>query len=148
MKDRIAYMLDKNSENLFLGVVWIQGEQDSQDAHGHMEGFDMMTEDFFSFFSNKYPGRVYKGNWDRDVWYNVETVSHWYSQGQRSLIWENYFRWNPRTYVEIPRDTDSNEVNGTGLTAAVRACHFGNNAYIKVVAPVTAGQMIRNWNRK
>ncbi|MDO4276584.1 MAG: hypothetical protein Q4D16_23225 [Eubacteriales bacterium] len=147
MKDRIAYMLDENSENCFLGVVWIQGEQDWQDARGHMAGFDAMTADFLEYFRGRYPGRVYKGDWNRDVWYNVETVSHWYSQGECPLIWEHYLQWNPRTYVEIPRDTDSNEVNGTGLTASIRGCHFGNNAYVKVVGPRVARQMITNRSR-
>lgn len=141
MKDRIAYALSMNEENRFLGVVWIQGEHDSGNAAGQIEGFDRMTEDFFRYFREAFPKRVYKGEWNRDIWYNVETVSHWYTQGQCPQIWEHYRKWNPKTYVEIPRDTDSNEVNGTGLTASVRGCHFGNDAYQKVVAPRTAEKM-------
>ena len=43
--------------------------------------------------------------------------------------------------MEIPRDTDSNEVNGTGITARVRAQHFGNDAFERVVAPRAAQVM-------
>lgn len=138
MKDRISYALRMNEKNKFLGVVWIQGEQDFEDAAGQIREFDRMTEDFFHYFENTFPGHVYKGDWNRGIWYNVETVSHWYTQGECKKIWEHYLEWNPETYVEIPRNTDSNAVNGTGLTASVRACHFGNNAYRKVVAPRTA----------
>lgn len=141
MKDRISYALDLNEENQFLGVVWIQGEHDNGNAAGQIEGFENMTEDFFRFFQARYPGRVYRGGWDRNIWYNVETVAIWYSTGQCQQIWDHYREWNPATYVEIPRDTDSNEVNGTGLTASIRAHHFGNDAYLRVVAPRTAAKM-------
>lgn len=148
MKERIAYALKLNAENLFLGVVWIQGEHDNQNAAGHGEQFDYMTEDFFQYFQREFPGRVYKGEWNRDIWYNVETVSYWYTQGECAQIWKHYRHWNPKTYVEIPENTDSNAVNGTGRTAAIRESHFGNNAFVKVIAPLTAKKMeerILNW---
>ena len=141
MKERIAYALDLNSENRFLGVVWCQGEHDSGDAAGQKAGFEAMTADFFAYFARHYPGRVYKGDWNRDIWYNYETVSYWYDQGECAQIWENYRRWNPETYVEIPRDTDSNEINGTGITARIRGAHFGNDAFVNVVAPRVAAVM-------
>lgn len=141
MKERVAYAFDLNSENRFLGVVWCQGEHDSGDAAGQKAGFEAMTADFFAYFARHYPGRVYKGDWNRDIWYNYETVSYWYDQGECAQIWENYRRWNPETYVEIPRDTDSNEINGTGITARIRGAHFGNDAFVNVVAPRVAAVM-------
>jgi len=143
MKDRIAYALDLNPENRFLGVVWCQGEHDNGDAAGQKAGFEAMTADFLAYFERHYPGRVYKGGWNRDVWYNYETVSYWYEQGACAQIWENYRCWNPDSYVEIPRDTDSNEMNGTGITARIRGAHFGNDAFLKVVAPRVADVMAR-----
>lgn len=148
MKDRISYALDMNEANRFLGVVWIQGEHDNENGAGQIAGFEKMTEDFFAYFKENYPKRVYQGDWNRNIWYNVETVSHWYSVGDCPMIWEHYREWNPDTYVEIPRTTDSNEVNGTGLTASIRGAHFGNNAYIKVIAPRVADRMRENWQRK
>lgn len=147
MKERIAYALDLNPENRFLGVVWCQGEHDSGDAAGQKAGFEAMTADFFAHFAQRYPGRVYKGDWDRGIWYNYETVSYWYTQGECAQIWENYRRWNPDTYVEIPRETDSNEVNGTGITARIRGAHFGNNAFLKVVAPRVADVMAKRLDK-
>lgn len=142
MKDRIKYLLDQNEENRFLGVVWIQGEHDSGNAEGQKVGFANMTEDFFQKMQAEYPGRVYRGDWNKDIWFNVETVSYWYTQGECPQIWENYRTWNARTYVEIPRTVDSNEVNGTGITASIRGAHFGNDAFVKEVAPRTAKKMI------
>lgn len=141
MRDRIAWALEQNTENRFLGVVWCQGEHDSADAAGQIAGFDAMTEDFFAYFAARYPGRVWRGGWDRGIWYNFETVGYWYSQGQCPEIWAHYKAWSPETYVAIPRDTDSNEVNGTGITARIRAAHFGNGAFEKVIAPRVAAKM-------
>jgi len=141
MKDRIRYALDLNPENRFLGVVWLQGEFDYENGKEQMPRFDAMAEDFLKAFAAEYPGRVYRGDWNRDIWYNVETVAYWYGMGDCPMIWEHYAAWNPKTYVRIPRDTDSNEINGTGLTASIRAQHFGNNAFLKVIAPAIAAKM-------
>ena len=138
MKDRVAYALDLNPENRFLGVVWCQGEHDSANAAGQKAGFEAMTQDFFAGFEKSHPSRVYRGNWDRKIWYCYETVSYWYTQGECAEIWENYRAWSPETYVPIPRDTPSNEVNGTGITARIRGAHFGDDSFSRVVAPAVA----------
>lgn len=143
MCDRIRYALDLHPENRFLGMVWCQGEWDWQDAAGHWEGFRAMTDDFFRRMDRTHPGRVYRGGWDRSVWYDMETVAYWYSQGQCPQIWANYRQWSPETYVPIPRSTDSNLVGGTGLTAKLRQAHFGNDSFHRVIAPAVAEVMAR-----
>ena len=57
------------------------------------------------------------------------------------MIWEHYRTWNPGTYVEIPRNTDTNAVNGTGSTTATLDAHFGNDTFYKVIAPAVAKNM-------
>ena len=136
MRDRLKYVLDMNNENIFLGVVWIQGENDKDNPNGHFTEFTNMTNDFFDYFnSNGYSSRTKKGVFDKDIWFNVETVAYWYGVGQCQTIWDNYREWNENTYVEIPRDTDSNATNGTGSTSSTKPSHFGNDAFTKVVAP-------------
>ena len=102
-----------------------------------------VTEAFFRFFGGRYPGRMYKGDWNRSIWYNHETVAYWCGLEGCRAIWENHRRWSPETYVAIPRDTDANEVNGTGITARVRAHHFGNDTFERVVAPRVARAMAK-----
>ncbi|MCR1953199.1 hypothetical protein NSA50_19625 [Clostridium sp. DSM 100503] len=144
-RDRLKYLLDLNQDNIFGGVIWIQGENDKTNASTHKAAFERMTNTFFEYFNNNgYENRVKKGVWDKDIWYNVETVSYWYLQGQCKEIWENYKNWNPNTYVDIPRDTETNAVNGTGVTSSTRQSHFGNNAYQKVVAPRIVEKMLVN----
>ena len=143
LRDRIKYVLELNENNLFVGIIWCQGENDKNDAAGHYTGFQAMTAKLFEELNNANLGsRTPKGTWDKDIWYNMETVSHWYSVGQCQQIWNNYKTWNEKTYVEIPRETESNAVNGTGQTASNRPDHYGNNAYQKVVAPRVLQKMI------
>ena len=143
LRDRIKYMLDLNPHNIFAGVVWIQGESDRTNSAGHLTGFQQMTQALFDYMNNNgYASRVPKGIWDKDIWYNVETVYSWYGRNQIDTIWANYKNWNEKTYVEIPRNTESNSYNGTGLTATNKYDHFGNNAYLKVVAPRVLQKMI------
>ena len=51
--------------------------------------------------------------------------------------------WKPETYVPIPRSTDSNEAQGTGITAKQRSAHFGNDSFDRVIAPAVAEVMPR-----
>ena len=148
LKDRLRFVLDQNPENKFLGVVWLQGEFDFEDGEGNIRGFTEMTRDFLATFSQEYPGRVYRGDWNRDIWYNVETTAYWYTQGDCPKIWAHYKTWNPKTYVEIPRDTDTNAVNGTGVTTAIRPAHFGNDAFYRVIAPAVAAKMESRFHKK
>lgn len=148
LKDRLRFMLDRNPENQFLGMVWLQGEFDFEDGEGNIRGFGEMSRDFLETFAREYPGRVYRGDWNRDIWYNVETTYYWYTQGDCPKIWANYKAWNPATYVEIPRDTDTNAVNGTGVTTAIRPAHFGNDAFYHVVAPAVKAKMEPRFQEK
>ena len=136
LKDRIIHALQLHPENKFAGIIWCQGENDGSNPEGHFPAFQEMTEALFASLNDAgYQNRVPKGIWDKDIWYNMETVSYWYTFSGCVKIWNNYKIWNPKTYIEIPRNTDSNEINGTGQTAAIRGAHFGNNSYATVIAP-------------
>ena len=143
LKDRIIYALSLNQANVFAGIIWCQGENDGVDADRHYQEFQAMTEALFKELNQAGLGaRVPKGKWDRDIWYNMETVAYWYEQEQCQQIWDNYKEWNRNTYIEIPRDTESNLINGTGQTARQLGAHYGNNAYQKVIAPRVLQKMI------
>ena len=143
LRDRIIHVLNLNPENLFAGIIWCQGENDKTNAAGHYSGFQTMTEALFTALNDAgLGGRTPKGTWDKDIWYNMETVAYWYSQNQCQQIWDNYRQWNENTYVEIPRDTESNQINGTGQTTSNYPSHYGNNAYQKVIAPRVLQKMI------
>ena len=143
LRDRIKHVLNLNENNLFAGIIWCQGENDKANAAGHKEGFEAMTAKLFEELNAANLGsRTPKGTWDKDIWYNMETVYSWYNRDQCQQIWDNYKAWNINTYVEIPRSAESNAINGTGQTASNRPDHYGNNAYQKVVAPRVLQKMI------
>lgn len=145
LRDRIKYALDLNTDNLFGGILWCQGEHDNLNAKDQIAGFGEMTDHLFREMNEMgYGTRVPKGVWDKELWYNMETVSYWYTQGECSLIWENYRKWNPHTYIEVPRTTPSNAVNGTGATAMIREAHFGNNSYSEIIAPLVLEKFLSN----
>ena len=145
LRDRIIHALELDPGNLFAGIIWCQGENDANNGTAHYTAFQEMTTQLFNELNDHNGGalksRVPKGEWDKDIWYNMETVYSWYSRGCQE-IWDNYKLWNEKTYVEIPRDTDSNAVNGTQATANNKPDHFGNNAYQKVCAPRVLQKMI------
>lgn len=147
LRDRIIHALKLNDENLFAGIVWCQGENDKTNASGHQSGFEAMTAKLFeelnAYESGTLKARVPKKVWDRDIWYNMETVSYWYTQNQCQQIWNNYKAWNEKTYVEIPRSTESNtRETGTGQTTQTYESHYGQNAYQRVIAPRVLQKMI------
>lgn len=137
MRDRLEKLLKEDSTAEVIGVVWIQGENDSSDANSQKIGFENMTKTFFDYFNAKgYGNRVISGSFDRNMWFNIETTYYWYGVGQCQTIWDNYNKWNPLTYVRVPRNTDTNLVNGTGATTSTRQAHFGNDTYRTVIAPL------------
>lgn len=144
LKARIAYALELNQDNKFLGMIWIQGEQDKDDVDTHSIAFEEMTQDFFTYFNSQYKDKTQVGEWNKNLWYNIETVGYWYSFEGCEAIWNRYKKWHPQTYVTILRDTDSNEIGGTGKTASIRGAHYGNNAYAEVIAPQIVKKMVEN----
>lgn len=143
LRDRIIYALNLHPENKFGGIIWCQGENDASNPEAHFPAFQEMTELLFTSLNEAGLGnRVPKGIWDKDIWYNMETVSYWYTLDGCIKIWNNYKAWNPKTYIEIPRNTDSNEINGTGQTASIRGAHFGNNSYANIIAPRVLNKLL------
>ena len=136
LRDRILHALSLHEENRFCGIIWCQGENDLENSSAHYQSFTEMTSSLFQELNEKgVPNQLAKGVWDKDIWFNLETVSYWYQMGECQKIWDNYRNWNPSTYIEIPRETPSNELNGTRETASILAAHYGGDAFYHVIAP-------------
>lgn len=158
MVDRLKFVLDMNPKNKFIGVVWIQGEQDSTNdnaMNANLTQFPQMVDDFCKQMNQNYASRATLGAFSKDNWFNVETTCYWFDSqwgyGAASVerckkIWGAYEAWNPSTYVKISRDINlTNKArhgpNGGTWNPGVRQVssalpsHFGNGAYEKEVAP-------------
>lgn len=144
LRDRIKYALSLNENNRFGGIVWCQGENDKGNVGDHKTKFEEMTNQLFTELNDAgYGSRTPKGTFDKDIWYNMETVGYWYTFNTCISLWENYRTWNPKTYIEISGGAESNIINGTGATSQTKPSHFGNDAFSKVVAPAVAKALIR-----
>lgn len=152
LKHKIKVAMNLNSDNKFLGMVWLQGEADNNNADGHKSGFEAMMTDLFTFLETNFSGKSVLGKFDKDCVYIPETIYHWYSQGACRTIWDNYKAWNNAGYVAIDTNSfDSNETNGVspvntrnGSVSSTPATHYGNNAFARKVAPAIFNKMIDN----
>lgn len=145
--DRVKYALDLNPNNKFLGVVWCQGEADSQTCDDHYDAFNGMTDSFFrQLNSDGYGSRCPKGVADKDLWYSFSSAKYWVDWRDEKFagsLFGGYKQWNPNTFIHIPNSADDNRVGGTGVTGDGKF-HFGNDAYTKVIAPLVAQAMDDN----
>lgn len=149
MVDRVKSILSDNPNNKFLGVVWCQGENDAIKSEAHYAAFNTMTKDFFvQINAAGYGSRCPKGVADKDMWYNYSSTkfwSDWYlPNSNSSSVFGGYKVWNPNTFIHVPFNTDTNEINGNGISSSTRSSHFGNDAFRKVIAPMVAECMDNN----
>lgn len=143
LRDRIKYTLSLNENNRFGGIVWCQGVTDFGNRANHKTKFEEMTNQLFTELNDAgYGSRTPKGTFDRDIWYNMETSPYWYIYNNCRLLWDDYRKWNPNTYIEI-KGADSNQINGTGQTSNKKPSNFGNDSFSKVIAPAVAKALIK-----
>lgn len=158
--NRVKYLLDMNSENKFLGIVWCQGENDAIPAwcQKHYARFDALTVAFFKDINDAgYGERCPRGTAGKHIWYNFTTTLYYLSFHTRSWadgnsegecgqgLFGGYKLWNPDTFIRPPSTAEyTNETNGDGRTYVPKASHYGNGAYHKVVAPMIVECMDRN----
>lgn len=159
--DRLKYALGLNPENKFLGVMWIQGEDDEGPSwvQKHPVEFGKLTNAFFEDMNGAGFGeRCPRGTAGKHIWYNVTTTRYWlrfhlnaivdwkvWGYGSGQGVFGGYKLWNPDTFVRPPSPAElTNETNGTGLTAEVKASHYGNGAFSKVVCPMLVECMDEN----
>ena len=159
--NRVKYALSLNPENKFLGVMWIQGEDDENPTwvRKHHVEFNKLATAFINDLNNAGFGtRCPRGQAGKHLWYNVATTDYWlrfhldayvdwktWGHGTGQGLFGYYKLWNPDTFVRPPSTAEyTNETNGTGRTANVLPSHYGNGAYAKVVCPMLAECMDQN----
>ncbi len=161
MLDRTKFMLNANSDNKFIGVVWCQGEHDlGITPANHYAKFTEMTDAFFSTLNAEGLGnRCPRGTAGKDMWYNYSTTPYFYhtpaqpsGQGNKpsnsirgTSVFGGYKVWNPNTFIHVPENfNNTNMMNGTGKTSSARTSHFGNDAFRKVIAPLVMNCILEN----
>ncbi len=145
MRDRCKFVLDNYPDSIFLGVLWMQGESDGGSANAQQPLWEAMVNDFFEVMNEGgYGKHTRKGVFDKDIWYNVETTPWYYTSNSVLKVWDNYLKWNPKTYIKVERTADGNEVNGDGRVNSNRSTHYGNDSYMRFVAPAVINKFKEN----
>lgn len=150
LRDRVKYALDLDKDNKFLGVVWCLGEQDNDNNLETLKkGFQTLVEQLATDWQN-YKDRTLNRKVDKSIWYVYETAPFW--RANCNLIWKWYREYlgDSNYAVVAPRDYYTNATNGApsgaqnGSTSNNTNSHYGNDAYINVVAPNVVDLLVRN----
>ena len=174
LKDRIKFLLDKNStdENyyyVFGGVVWCQGESDSDgnswpsnpnagtapndaNARSTKDGFTRLVSQLEGDLS-AYNAQSLFGTFGKKAWFVYETSNYWYQDTNlgewNQKIW-NFYRdfLGGSHYVKLEMvDSNTNATNGSGKTSSNRKSHIGNDAFTREIAPELARRIMVATNK-
>ena len=171
LKDRIKYVLDKTdaeNEYLFGGVVWCQGEADSEgnswngndinktpnepNARACRDGFIKVVNKLKSDLAS-YNAKSLFNTFGKEAWFAYETTGWWLSDMDRSewnqKIW-NFYRdyLGGNHYTSLSRETTvTNATNSTGKTSSNRASHIGNSAFRTILGPKVANKIMVATNK-
>lgn len=149
LSDRVKYALDLNPENKFLGVVWCQGEFDTDaNLDALKSGFTGIVDQLGVDLAT-YTDQLVSGRADKSLWYVHETTFVWRQMPGLQKCTEVFKFYKEFLgadhYISIPMDENlTNNVNGSsanggiGSTAKDGGTHFGNNAFRDVIAPKVA----------
>lgn len=145
--DRIVRALKLNSKNKFVGVVWSQGEADSNPDNTDSPAacytlFKDFTRSFFEDINNQVdhnqlPESKPIGS---HTWFSIDCAPNprrnWYAGNNTYAgghVFGRYKVWNPDSYVPLPLDIKQTDVN-----------HFGDDAWAETIAPLILGRMLHN----
>lgn len=147
LEARILHALDMNADNKFLGVIWCQGEVDTdRNLEILKTGFQGIVDALSTALADR-TNQLVGGKADKSLWYVHETTLFWrqYQGNQKcSEIWKWYKEFlGEKNYIRIPPDIDrTNQTNGGDKrTSSAWSSHFGNNAYRDIIAPRVVKQI-------
>lgn len=93
MRDRTKAALNKNPKNIFLGVVWLQGEFDQSGTPGnHKAMFEAMVTDFRSELNATHRKQCIGLDANSAPWLCGDTVQYFQERPNYSLVYEGTYR--------------------------------------------------------
>ena len=148
LRDRVKHALDINPENKFLGVIWCQGENDTNtQVEAVKTGFQALVNQLATDWQN-YKNRTVKNLVDKSIWYVYETTSYWRNSCSQVWKWYREYLGDSNYAIVAPQNNYTNEVNGApsgqGQTSSYPSSHYGNDAFVNVVAPNVANKLVEN----
>lgn len=145
--ENLKTAVNRNEENILLGIVWCQGEYD---ANNNVTGatyktkFQNLINDVKNDLEEVKNKTIDKKSVDASKWYVFEYPVHYKNinnnrgreilQAQKEVVGES-------NYAYIPDETPFNE---TTITSATLQAHFAGDSYRKVIAPRVFSRMSNN----
>lgn len=134
LASRIKFALELHPDNIFGGIVWLQGEHDStseQAVNSHPKDF----EDFVYYVQNQLKDvenqSIFYENGKPTVgkkcWFTPTTVEYWYKNNRFERISNNSYvkLLGDKHRILLPFDNQYTNANGgDGQTSSVRNSHF------------------------
>lgn len=136
LASRIKFALNLNPNNIFGGIVWLQGEHDSttqSNADNHPANFKALVE-YIEAQLEEYKDRsiVYDDYGNKTVgkksWFAPTSTEYWYNNNNRfeQISNNSYAKYlGLENRILLPFDNQyTNANNGDGETSSIRNSHF------------------------
>lgn len=136
---------DEPEKNIFLGIVWCQGEFNTNSggtpASTYMNDFKAIVSAVASDLSG-YAAKTPLGYLNEKIWYFYEWPRYWRNLTTGPQILAGLREFLGENYVDIPESTPTNITKRT--TSGDPATHYGQNAFRTHIAPRVFSRMCRN----
>ncbi len=161
MRERIKWALDQNPKNVFMGVIWMQGESDLNNAALHKTMFEEQVKTLGTDLNLTHSARCLRSNCSKTPWVTGDTSIFWLNNnaaGYNSVYLNNYgvsslpnvsfvpFMYmadgnTTTTNADSPYNASTNPTGADGRTFITPASHFSSDAQRGVVAQKLADQL-------
>lgn len=143
--ERLKYAMSLHPENILGGIIWLQGETDSDNATtvaNHFTEFKKLV-DYVETQLIDYKERSILKSVNKDMWYTPNSTIYWYKSKQFNSVYENYKSYlGIDNLIAIPFDENYTNANGgDGETSSVRNSHFRD---MVVVGNAMADHLIKD----
>lgn len=146
--ERIKFAMRLNPENIFGGIVWFQGENDSTNDAG-VSTFKIEFPKLIDYVAEQLADLKDKSinmkSVGKEIWYTPTSTLYWYNSYKFEQIYNVYQETLPKeNLISLPFDEQyTNANNGDGQTSSQRNSHFRD---MVLVGNLMANTMLQNDN--
>lgn len=144
--ERVKFAMRLNSENIFGGIVWFQGEADSLNDSG-VATFKVEFPKLVKYVEKELDSIKHRSingkSVGKEIWYTPTSTLYWFNSNKFEQIYNVYQGMLPKeNLIALPFDEQYTNANGgDGQTSSVRNSHFRD---MVVVGNLMADTMLKN----
>jgi hypothetical protein len=143
--ERLKYAMSLHPENILGGIIWLQGETDS-DTDDHVSNHIVEFQNLVEYVEREmvdYKERSILKSVNKDMWYAPNSTIYWHKSLKFSDVYTNYKNYlGQDNLIAIPFDEQYTNANGgDGETSSTRNSHFRD---MVVVGNAMADHLIKD----